>query len=1009
MFDGDEMNLFLPQNIQTQMELSYIADVKKQIISPTSSTPIIQFKQDTPAGVYLLTENKVDIDWHEAMNMAMYLYDFDPTKIGKKNINTHQLFSFIIPEMINYAEYADGKKTLDINNGELLQGTVKGSVLTNRLITFIWDRHGPKKTKIFIDNAQRLAEVFLLHKGFTVGYKDSVPSKEFKQQIVELIFKKELEASHLLTEIENNPDLLDPETFEKSLFSNLQTVKPDMGKLSMKNINSTNNFFAMIDSGAKGSGDNFGEIIAGKGQDILKFKRIEKTVNGRTLPHFTYNDDTAQARGFIKNSYNDGMDPFEFWYYHQSGREGIINTAVKTAETGYQQRKMIKAMEDIMITYDGTVRTSNNIILQIIYGDNQLDQTMQKKVPLHSLSMGITKLKDKYLFTDEQIDQLVKSKHIQPKEKSEFEKANLTFYSKLKESRDLMRQYQLKARVNYSNLLEMYFQPVNYSRIINDIKNLYNSDETKLSPFYVLEQIEHILSHQSTPLLYYRSEEKNPIKAEIESKYKFLFRLALMEYLGPKRCILEYGFNKAKFDIVVSEIIELFSKALIQPGEMVGIVAAQSMGEPLTQMTLSSFHKSGSGVAGLQGTPRIRELLSYTKDIQQPYMFVYMKPEYSNDKTIVNKIAASLRYTIMKDLVRKLDVVYDPINTYSEMDSIDTKSIFYLSGHKASGDLGSMPWLFRIYLSREALLDFDINMLDIKSRFVQFWENKFSDLTNVKKNIKDFIGKITHGCVLTNYSNSANPMVHIRFELNAIDNKTLPDLQDIIINKFNLKGDALISKIDSIQYDANLSFANPEEEASTQKEYVIYTEGINLQKLRQIPYVDQNKTVCNSIDVIYRLYGIEAARSALVKEVDGTFTTGGSTINFHHVAIVCDLMTHSGSITSIDRFGLNRLDTDPLARASFEKTIEVLVNAGVFNETDFMRSVSSRIMAGKIFRGGTGLCDVMLDNEVLENSEFDSYKGAKITSEKEFVELSKFNLIDDILAKEEINDIYIPA
>jgi DNA-directed RNA polymerase beta' subunit len=130
------MNLFLPQNIQTQMELSYIADVKKQIISPTSSNPIIKFKQDTPAGVYLLTEKKVDIDWHEAMNMSMYLNDFDPTKIQKKDVNTHQLFSFIIPEMINYAEYgSDGKKTLDINNGELLQGTVKGSVLTNKLIT----------------------------------------------------------------------------------------------------------------------------------------------------------------------------------------------------------------------------------------------------------------------------------------------------------------------------------------------------------------------------------------------------------------------------------------------------------------------------------------------------------------------------------------------------------------------------------------------------------------------------------------------------------------------------------------------------------------------------------------------------------------------------------------------------------------------------------------------------------------------------------------------------------
>ena len=1006
------MNMFLPQNIQTQMELAFIADVKKQIISPTSSTPIIQFKQDTPAGVYLLTEKKVDIDWHEAMNMAMYLYDFDATKIQKKNVNTYQLFSYIIPEMINYAEFADGKKTLDINNGELLQGTVKGGVLTDKLITFIWDRYGPRKTKVFIDNAQRLSEVFLLHKGFTVGYKDSIPKPEFKKSIVDMMFKKELEASHLLTEIENNPDLLDPETFEKSLFSGLQTVKPDIGKLAMKNTNSDNNFFTMIDSKAKGTGDNLGAILCGKGQDVLKYKRIEKTVNGRTLPHFTFNDDTAPARGFIKNSYNDGMEPHEFWFYHQSGREGIINTAVKTAETGYQQRKMIKAMEDIMVTYDGTIRTSNNVILQIIYGDNQLDQTMQKLVPLHTLGMGITKLKAKYLFTDAEITDLIKNKNIDSKEKNNFNNINKEFYDKLKHSRDLMRHYQLKARTNYANLQEMYFQPVNYNRIINDIKNFYNSDDEPLSPVYVIEQIEHILSHESTPLIYYKNAEKNPIKSSNEIKYKFLFRLALMEYIAPKRCILEYGFNKTKFDMIVKEIIQSFNKTLIQPGEMVGIVAAQSMGEPLTQMTLSSFHKSGSGVAGLQGTPRIRELLGYTKNIQQPYMFIYMKDEYKNDKNTVNKIAANLRYTIMKDIVKKLDIIYDPNNNYSEKDSIDTKSIFYLGGSKTSGELGSMSWLYRIHLSREALLDFDINMLDIKSKFVQFWSNRFSDLTNVKKNVKDFINKIVHGCIITNFSNSENPMVHVRFELNNINNKTLNELQDIIINKFNLKGDELITKIDSIQHDANLSFNNPEEEASTEKEYVIYSEGINFQKLRQIPYIDQNKTICNDIDTIYRLYGIEAARSALVKEIDGTFSNGGSNINFHHVAIVCDLMTHSGSITSIDRHGLNRLDTDPLARASFEKTIEVLINAAVFNETDFMRSVSSRIMAGKIFRGGTGLCDVMLDNDILENSEFDQYKDASgfrsDNVQKDYVELTKFNLIDDILTKENIDDIYMP-
>jgi DNA-directed RNA polymerase II subunit RPB1 len=1001
-FDGDEMNMFIPQNIQTQMELAYIADVKKQIINPSNSNPIIEFKQDTPAGLYLLTETKKDLNWHEVMNMTMYLYDFDNFKIEKTNINTYQLFSYLIPEMINYTEYEENVKKLEIKNGELLYGKVNGNILTDKLITSIWDRYGPRKTKVFIDNAQRLAEVYLLQHGFTVGYKDSIPSVGFKTQIKELMEKKILEASHLLTEIENNPDLLDIDTFEKSLLSLLQTVKPDIGKMSYNNVDKTNNFYIMLDSKAKGKVDNLGAILAGKGQDILQFQRVNKSVNGRTLPHFTYNDDSAIGRGFIKNSYNDGLDPHEFWFYHQSGREGIINTAIKTAETGYQQRKMIKAMEDIMITYDGTVRTSNNIILQLLYGDNQLNQTMQKKIPLKVMAMGITKLKNKYLFDDKEIEELIKNKNINNEDRDNMNELNNNFYNKLKKMRDEMRELQLKARVVYSNLAEKYYQPVNYQRIINDIQNIYIIEEDTLSPFYIIEQIEYILDHDNTPLIYYSTKNVNSIKSENEKKYKFLFRLSLMEYLAPKQCINKYKLTKQKFDMIVKEIIELFNKTLIEPGEMVGIVSAQSMGEPLTQMTLSSFHKSGSGVAGLKGTPRIKELLGNTKKIATPIMFIYLKNEYKNDKLLVNKIASNLRYTIMKDIVKKIDIIYDPNDIYSEKDKIDIKSIFY-TGKKTNTT--SMPWLYRIYLTRESLLEYDITMLDIKYKFIQYWKNKFNDLTNVKKNIKEFINKVVNCSILTNFSNSETPIVHIRFELNNIDNKTLLELQDNIINKFNLKGTELITKIDEISHDNNLSFNNDEEELSSEKEYVIYTEGISYDKIRLIPYIDQNKTICNDVDTIYRLYGIEAARMTLIREIDSVFEGG---INYHHISIVCDLMTNSGYITSIDRFGINRLDTDPLSKASFEKTIDVLINAAIFNDVDNMKSVSSRIMAGKVFKGGTGLCDIMIDNNILENSDIGDNNTNNLEN-TDYIDLTQLNIINDILNKTEIDDIYIPV
>jgi DNA-directed RNA polymerase II subunit RPB1 len=359
----------------------------------------------------------------------------------------------------------------------------------------------------------------------------------------------------------------------------------------------------------------------------------------------------------------------------------------------------------------------------------------------------------------------------------------------------------------------------------------------------------------------------------------------------------------------------------------------------------------------------------------------------------------------MKDIVKKIDIIYDPTNIYSEKDNMDVNSLFSISG-KQKRDIELMPWLYRIFINREKLLDYDINMLDIKTKFIQYWMNKYGDLTNLNKKIKDYIIKVLHCCIITNFNNSEVPIVHIRFEFNNIDNKTLIEFQDIIINKFNLKGDELIRKLDSIEYDSNLSFDNENAELEVKKEYVIYAAGINYNKIRNIPYIDQNKTFCNDIDTIYRLYGIETARAALVREIQSVFSNGGSNINYHHLAIVTDLMTNTGVITSIDRHGVNKLETDPLSRSSFEKTIEILVNAAIFNETDHMKSVSSRIMAGKVFRGGTGLCDILLDNEILENSEFNEYKVIK--DETDFIKLTSNNLIDDILKRENIDDLYVP-
>ncbi len=995
-FDGDEMNMFVPQSVQTQLELAHIADVSKQIITPRYSKPIIKLKQDTVLGSYQMTEKKYDVDWHDAMNILMNCKNVDFTKIKKQNLDTHQLYSAIIPPLINVVS---GDK-LEINNGNLIKGTISGSVINDNIINFSWDRHGPKITKDFIDNSQKLVINYLLQDGFTVGLGDAIIPKDDQLEIKKYMQEKILEIQHLLTEIENYPDLLDAQTFEKQVFSILSAGKGELSKMVMKKLNSDNHFYGMIASKAKGNDINLGQIVGGLAQDILKFARIEKKVNNRTLVHFCQHDDTAEARGFISKSYYDGLEPHEFYFHHMTGREGLIDTAIKTADTGYLQRKLIKGMEDVYIAYDGTVRSGNNVIIQMLFGDSHLDQTMQKPVKFNILSWGNSKIIEKCQFNENEINDISTRLKYDSNKKKEFKEFNDEIVDIVKQFRDDLRDIQSRAKLNNITINDIYFQPANYSRIIDDAKNSMSMNNTPLDPLYVISEIDRLMDPTVCRLVCVTTNDMNEDSPKYynQKKSKYLFQIALYEYLGPKRCINEYKFNKEKFDLVISEIIKSFNNSTVEPGEMVGVVTSQSLGEPLTQMTLNTFHSTGSGVAGMQGVPRFRELLSYTKNPNTPYMIIYMDQQFRDNKEHSHRIASTLKYTILSELAEQLDIIYDPDAktsplSYYNVDDIDRESIFFLN-NMSSVSIDNLPWLFRVEISKESMVENEISMLDIKTKFIQYWSNNYSDLSSLKKPEKDVISKILHGCIMTSYDSSDNLVIHIRFELSNVDNTILLSLQDILLNKFNIKGNSKISKISKIDHQQYVSFDNPNSDPENIKEWVIYTDGIDMFQIRKFLGVDINRTYCNDIYTIYQAFGIEAARFALIKEFENVFV--GNDLNYAHIALLGDVMTNNGGITSIDRHGINRLDTDPMGRASFEKTIEQLLLAAAFNEVDYLRGVSSRIMVGRCIKGGTGLCDIKIDTEMLENSELVDTKEVKQYG-SEFKTLKTNNLLSDLI------------
>jgi DNA-directed RNA polymerase II subunit RPB1 len=191
----------------------------------------------------------------------------------------------------------------------------------------------------------------------------------------------------------------------------------------------------------------------------------------------------------------------------------------------------------------------------------------------------------------------------------------------------------------------------------------------------------------------------------------------------------------------------------------------------------------------------------------------------------------------------------------------------------------------------------------------------------------------------------------------------------MILYYFQLKGIENITDISEIDKKLYLNFNKTTGDVENKQEYIVTTQGINAFKLRYIKYINNNRCYYNEINTIYRLYGIEAARKALIVEINKVFT-GDLRLNFHHLSILCDTMTNSGEIVSIDRHGFGRMDTDPLSKASFEKTVDMLVNSAVFGEVDHLRSVSSRLIMGRAIKCGTGFPEIIIDTEILENTEY---------------------------------------
>jgi DNA-directed RNA polymerase II subunit RPB1 len=1023
-FDGDEMNLHMPQDDESEIELRHLAAVPYQLISPANNNSIIGVFQDSLIGSYLFTRENIRFTPREAMNLlAAYPRVNETAFKSGEDISSFDVLSQILPPLtLKYKKKAFGEKNpnedyatsnnvVEIRNGRMIRGQIDKSVLGGGgvgLIQRVCNDFGNMAASDFIDGLQNIITEYMKSHAYSVGISDLIANKATNTQIVDVITKKKTEVKNLIDQVhlgifENKTGKSNEAEFEAKVSNILNTATSEAGGIGTKSLNSSNRFIGLVLSGSKGSDLNISQMISCLGQQAIEGKRISYGFDSRTLPHFNKFDDGPLARGFIESSFISGLSPEELFFHAMGGRIGLIDTAVKTSTTGYIQRRLIKGMEDLKVEYDMTVRNGKQRIIQFTYGDDGIDTI---KVENQSLPLVAMSLDEIYAHFHMPLDN---SSETQESSITAFTK---TAYSKMKKEktatmgkiRDLI-DYMIDMR---DLIIERVFNkldnknvqlPVSFTHIINNVQAQQQINQNSMVDITPLEAMDMISAgFRQLENLYYAPPT-------------LLFKVMYYYYLSPKELLLIKRFNRSALSILISVINLQYKRSIVAPGEMVGMVSAQSIGEPTTQLTLNTFHSAGvaSKSNATRGVPRIEEILSLSENPKNPSITVYFKEDDETTPERVQEFIPLIEHTKLAEVVECVEVCFDPddLNTLVEQDRAvmtqyqeferlieecvrdsvvagtsgvpDVPGGGAVSASVAASTSSSTKskWIIRIKIDPEAMLDKKLTMDDIHFAIKNSYGNEvscaFSDY-----NDDNLVFRLRMENVVQNKKSGGGGAGHKQNPLDQSDHiYMIKAFQDQLLNNIVLRGVKGIKKVMLRKIKNTLVKADG---VYTKKDsWVLDTTGTNLIHMLGLDYIDTKRTISNDIQEVYRVFGIEAARQAIYNELAEVFDD--SPINYHHVSLLCDRMTVSSSMISIFRHGINSDDIGPIAKASFEETPEMFLKAARHAELDPMRGISANVMCGQEGYYGTSAFQVLVNIDEMMKQEAVEYRHTDVNEE----------------------------
>jgi DNA-directed RNA polymerase III subunit RPC1 len=514
---------------------------------------------------------------------------------------------------------------LVVRNSEVMCGQMDKSTVgagkKDSIFYVILRDFGPTEAALAMNRLAKLCARYLTTQGFSIGVGDVFPTARLgveKERLVSMAYKQSDQIINTFKagRLEKAPGCNMEQTLENSISGILSKVRQQAGQYCIDTLSRNNAPLIMAKSGSKGSDINVAQMVALVGQQIIGGQRVSDGFQDRTLPHFYKNSRQPDSKGFVKNSFYSGLVPTEFLFHAISGREGLVDTAVKTAETGYMSRRLMKSLEDLSTQYDNTVRTSGGTIVQFQFGGDKLDPADMEGpgTPVHfqrtwTHAESLTWDNNEPSLSPDEIQSVCDS--MLEMERTRFSR------------KGLLRNEQLDYDDGSDYAIDEHESG---RRFLKSIESHVSSLAWKLS------KVRAIAGFKGDDMVRETAQDHADRTAKVSATTLRLFiRLCLAKYKA----------------------------AHVEPGHPVGAVGAQSIGEPGTQMTLKTFHFAGvAGMSITQGVPRINEIINASKNISTPVITCQLLNNLQIEAARVVK--ARIEKTYLSDVLRYMELEWQP-------------------------------------------------------------------------------------------------------------------------------------------------------------------------------------------------------------------------------------------------------------------------------------------------------------------------------------------------------------